>query len=482
MLDNPFIRTGKDKYVKERIAHWDSVAKRFEHFRRYSHYYHHRVEYFYQFLIPKGSKVIELGCGDGSLLASIEPSKGVGVDFSIEMIGIAKKKHPHLEFLVANAEDVQIDEVFDVIIMSDLVNDLWDVQATLRNLKRNCGPHTRIIINCYSRLWQPILSALRLARMATPLEIQNWLTTGDIKNLFSLEGFEAIKEFSDTLVPLNLPYLSQFANRFLSKIQPFKLFSLTNYVIGRLCASEMQQNEQPSVSVIIAARNEEKNIEPIFHRTPEMGRETELIFVEGGSSDNTFSAIEKAIAANPQRKASVFKQPEKGKGDAVRTGFDKAKGDILMILDADMTVPPEDLTRFYDALVENKGDFINGVRLVYPMEKESMRFFNLVGNKFFSIAFSWLLGQPVKDTLCGTKVLTKKSYNKIALNRSYFGHFDPFGDFDLLFGAAKLNFKIIDLPIRYQERVYGDTNIQRWRHGLLLFRMAIYAAKRIKFI
>jgi glycosyltransferase involved in cell wall biosynthesis len=178
----------------------------------------------------------------------------------------------------------------------------------------------------------------------------------------------------------------------------------------------------------------------------------------------------------------LLQQTGVGKGDAVRRGFAIASGDMLMILDADMTVPPEDLPRFYEVLRSAKGDFANGVRLVYPMEDQAMRYLNMVGNKFFSLAFSWLLGQPIKDTLCGTKVLWKVDYDLIVANRSYLGDFDPFGDFDLLFGAAKLNHKIVDLPIRYRERKYGTTNIQRWKHGWLLLRMVLFAARRIKFL
>jgi glycosyltransferase involved in cell wall biosynthesis len=212
-----------------------------------------------------------------------------------------------------------------------------------------------------------------------------------------------------------------------------------------------------------------------------MGGGTELIFVEGHSRDHTYRVIEEVMAANPDRRARLFRQTGVGKGDAVRLGFAHARGEILMILDADLTVVPEDLPRFYGALCSGGADFINGVRLVYPLEKKSMRFFNILGNKFFSLAFSWLLGQPIKDTLCGTKVLWKEDYEKIAGNRSYFGDFDPFGDFDLLFGAVKLNLKISDLPIRYRERAYGNTNIQRWRHGWLLLKMTLFAARRIKF-
>jgi glycosyltransferase involved in cell wall biosynthesis len=236
------------------------------------------------------------------------------------------------------------------------------------------------------------------------------------------------------------------------------------------------------VTVVVAARNEEGNVPAIFARVPEMGSGTELIFVEGNSKDDTWGAIEREIARHPGRNVKLFKQPGKGKGDAVRTGFAHATGDVLMILDADLTVPPEDLPLFYEAWRSGRGEYINGVRLVYPMEDKAMRFFNLLGNKFFAQAFSWLLSQSIKDTLCGTKVLSRRHYEMIAANRGYFGDFDPFGDFDLIFGAAKYNLRFVDLPIRYRERTYGETNIQRWRHGLLLFRMVLYALRRIKFV
>ena len=280
---------------------------------------------------------------------------------------------------------------------------------------------------------------------------------------------------------MDIPLVSYLANRYLAKIFPFRFFSLTNVLVARRQPALDTLPENPLVSVIVAVRNEEGNIANIFERTPDMGAGTELIFVEGGSTDNTFEAIEKEIRTNPEKRAFAYRQTGKGKGDAIRLGFSKATGDILMILDADMTVPPENLPLFYSALVSGKGEFINGVRLIYPMENKAMRFWNLVGNKFFSLAFSWLLGQTIKDTLCGTKVFTKKNYEKIAANRAYFGEFDPFGDFDLIFGAAKQNLKIVDLPIRYRQRHYGETNISRWRHGALLIRMAFLAALKIKF-
>jgi glycosyltransferase involved in cell wall biosynthesis len=276
------------------------------------------------------------------------------------------------------------------------------------------------------------------------------------------------------------PLLGRFCNRFLAKLFPFRYLDLTNFIIARPEAAP--ERDEPTVSVIVPARNEAGNIRGILERIPSMGARTELIFVEGHSTDNTYQAIAEAIAEHPERGAVLLRQEGKGKGDAVRLGFERATGDILMILDADLSVAPEELPRFYEAIRNGKAEFVNGVRLVYPMENRAMRFCNLLGNKFFSAAFSWLLGSSVKDTLCGTKVLWRSDYERIAANRSYFGDFDPFGDFDLLFGAAKLNLRIVDVPIRYRERKYGATNIQRWRHGWLLLNMVLFAACKIKFI
>jgi glycosyltransferase involved in cell wall biosynthesis len=313
---------------------------------------------------------------------------------------------------------------------------------------------------------------------------QNWLTLADLDNMLALGGFEVVRQWQEVLFPPALPLIAPFCNRYLVKLWPLRHLALTNFIVARLGpeAGTQARNPEPLVSVIVPARNEAGNIENVVRRVPEMGAGTEIVFVEGHSRDDTYAAIEAAIARHPERRMRLLRQSGAGKGDAVRLGFAEAKGGVLMILDADLTVAPEDLPRFYRALRSGRGEFINGVRFVYPMEKQAMRFLNFLGNKFFSIAFSWLLGQNVKDTLCGTKVLSRADYDTIAANRAYFGDFDPFGDFDLIFGAAKLDLKIVDMPVRYHERIYGQTNIQRWSHGMLLLRMFAFALRRLKFV
>jgi 2-polyprenyl-3-methyl-5-hydroxy-6-metoxy-1,4-benzoquinol methylase len=473
---------GISSYDRERIAHWNGVAGGSDLWSSWGSYYHRRLTQIYRFLVVPGLRVLEIGCGCGELLASLKPGYGVGIDFSEEMVRRATQQYPDLTFVHVDAHQLNLNETFDIIILSDIINDLRDVQQVFEKVRNHTHSDTRILLNFYSHLWaQPLITAQRFG-LATPTLIQNWLTVEDVVNLLHLTDFEVIRHWEEILWPLGTPIVAPLANRYLVKLWPFRMLALTNFLMARPQAHLDPLPSEKSVSVIVPARNEEGNVEAIFSRIPKMGSGTELIFVEGHSKDDTYRTIEKTMVRYPHIPCKLMRQTGDGKGDAVRLGFSLANGDILMVLDADLTVPPEDLPRFYRALNSGKAEFVNGVRLVYPMDKEAMRFLNLVGNKFFSLAFSWLLGQPIKDTLCGTKVLTRENYQKIARNRSYFGDFDPFGDFDLIFGAVRLNLKIVDMPIRYRERTYGDTNIHRWRHGWLLLKMMLFAAKRLKFV
>jgi ubiquinone/menaquinone biosynthesis C-methylase UbiE len=467
----------KNAFTQQRQKLWGENAERN---LKLSSYYHKRLQAVYKLVIPESSSVLEIGCGKGDLLASVNPKTGVGVDYSEEMIEAARPKHSNLEFLVSDGLEMSIEvQKFDYIILSDLINDVWDVQSLLKQLKPFCTKETRLIFNFYSHLWQiPLKFAQRLG-FALPNMIQNWLTVKDVTNLLELEEFQPLRSWQEIVFPLSIPG-ANFINKYLSKVIPFRWMAMTNFMLARLLIEE--DSIELSTSVLVPARNEEGHIKEIIERIPEMGAGVQIIFVEGHSTDGTYEEIKRVIASNPDKDCLLIKQPGKGKGDAVRAGFSQATGDILMILDADMTVPPEELPRFYDAICKNKGEFINGVRLVYPMEEEAMRFFNLLGNKFFAGAFSWLLGQPIRDTLCGTKVISRQNYELLVSNREYFGDFDPFGDFDLLFGAVKQNLKIVEIPVRYRAREYGETNIDRWRHGLLLLKMVIFAAKKIKFV
>jgi SAM-dependent methyltransferase len=466
------------RYRQERVKHWNKYRQ-----RPASAYYHQQIAELYRHLIPPQSRVLELGCGVGDLLAALEPSLGIGVDLSPTLLKQAVQRHPELRFVHGDVHELSLKGTFDHVILSDLVNDLWDVQTVIEQIAPVCTPATRMIINTYSRLWESPLALVRRLGVADPISGQNWLTSDDLGNMLALGGFEVIRRWQEILCPVAIPLIAPLGNRYLAKTWPLRHLALTNFIIARPVPDRFGPLlPEPLVSVIVPARNEAGNIEDLMRRMPPMGAGVELIFVEGHSRDGTYETVERTIREHPERRLKLLRQKGAGKGDAVRLGFEHAQGEVLMILDADLTVAPEDLPRFYRAHLSRRGEFINGVRFVYPMEGRAMRFLNFLGNKFFSLAFSWVLGQNVKDTLCGTKVLSRNDYQIIARNRSYFGDFDPFGDFDLLLGAAKLNLKIVDVPVRYHERTYGQTNIQRWRHGLLLFRMLAFAARRLKFV
>jgi len=372
----------------------------------------------------------------------------------------------------------------DYVLLNGNIHYEADIQDFLGTLRLTLLPSTRVIIVFYSTLWKPLL---RLAgalgvRRETPEE--NWIANEDMRNFLLLANYDLVRLESKLLVPIFIPLISYLANRFLAPLPGFRLLNLLNIAVARpMGVSVPDRNKLPSVSVVVPARNEAGNIEAAILRTPRMGPDDELIFIEGNSTDNTWETIcDLKAKYHATHNIQIDRQEGKGKGDAVRKGFALAKKEILMILDADLTVPPEELPRFYEALVAQKGEFINGSRLVYPMEKQAMRFFNLVGNKFFAVMFSFVLGQRFKDTLCGTKVLTRENYLKLAAHRKYFGEFDPFGDFDLIFGATRMALRIVEVPIHYRERTYGSTNIERWKHGLILLRMLRFAAARIKFL
>ena len=468
-------------YRAERVDHWNAVADSFAGAHHLSRAYHARLAEVFRFLVPEGQRVLELGSGTGDLLAALEPTHGVGVDFSPKMMALARERHPHLRFVTADVHDLNLKETFDSVILSDLVNDVWDVQAVLDNVARHCRPDTRVILNTYSRLWQWPLGMARLAHLAKPLLPQNWLTLEDLDNILKLSGFEIIGTRSELLLPLHLPGLTTLANRYLVRLWPWRHGALTNVIVARPAPKPPARAKKPLVSVIVPARNEAGNIQTIVERVPKMGAATELLFVEGGSTDGTWKAIQN-VRRRSGGQIRALKQRGKGKADAVRRGFAAAKGDILMVLDADMTVPPEDLVRFYDALQSGKADLANGVRLVYPMEKRAMRLLNLLANKSFSLLFSFLIGQTIKDTLCGTKALTKDRWQRVQASRALWGDFDPFGDFDLIFGAAKNQLRIVDVPVRYGERTYGNTNIRRFEDGWTLVKMAAFAASHLKFV
>jgi SAM-dependent methyltransferase len=480
------------------IRHFDAhAAQRPAWFRR-NHLYHDQIIAACRPFLNPDSRVLELGCSTGDMLNALAPSYGVGVDISPASIAIAQKHYPHLNWLCADIDNLPevplLSEPFDVIVLSDIVTYLEDVQQTLESIHYLTHSRSRLIISLWNWMWQPILQVGEKMRVKAPdLDTRyNWLSPTMISNLLELSGYTPLQVLPGVLLPYNVPGITSFVNT-ISHAPLVRRFTLLSMVVAR---PQEEGSPQPaSVTVVIPTRNEVDNIEAAVQRTPEMGTHTELLFIDGNSTDGTVDKIHQQIAAHPERDIRFMPQtppqsPDSdappdlmlklGKGDAVRKAFAAAKGDIVIILDSDLTVPPEELPKFYNALVAGKAKMLNGTRFVYQQQAGAMRTVNKWGNVFFSQTFSWLLDQPITDTLCGTKAMFKRDYERIAANRSYFGDFDPFGDFDLLFGAARLKYRILDVPVHYLARTYGESKVRVGIHGPLLGQMSLIALWQLK--
>jgi SAM-dependent methyltransferase len=461
---------------------YDKMSAGREGWLRKAGFFHSEDLLYLKFVIPEGSRVLELGCGTGHLLAALKPSYGIGVDFSPGMIAQAQSAHPELTFLQGDIENpdfvASLPGPFDVILIVDTVGVLEDCQTFFESLHSLCTRETRVVVAYFSHLWYPALKTTEWLGLRMPQPPQNVFSPKDVQALVSLADFESVKSEVRLLSPARMFGLGRLLNRFVAPWPGIRALCLRHYTV---CRSLPRNDDKiKSATVVIPARNERGNIEPAIRRIPAFSDELEIIFIEGHSKDGTWEEIQRVIAAYPDKVIKGMQQRGKGKADAVFTAFDVATGDVLMILDADLTMPPEQLPSFWRAIRSGKGEFINGSRLVYRMEDEAMRFLNLIANKLFSIIFTWLLSQRFTDTLCGTKVLRRADYLRLRAGRSYFGDFDPFGDFDLIFGASKLNLKVVEVPVRYANRTYGETQISRFRHGLMLFRMVFFAFRRIK--
>ncbi|MDJ0661018.1 MAG: glycosyltransferase [Crocosphaera sp.] len=456
-----------------------------ETWRKKNLLYYQDIERFYRFYVKSNSKVLEIGSGTGYLLASVNPDYGLGIDINEQAIEYAKYRFPDLDFLLKDGEYYQSEQKFDYILLANTVSYLHNLHKTFNNLADACHPNTRLILTFHNPAWEIVLKLATLLKQRTPIDNLNWLSYQDIKNILNLNGFEIISHHKQMLIPRRIIGLSWLFNKIIAQLPLINQLCLTESIVARPKINQsntIKQHQTLTCSVIIPARNEAGNIESCVTRMPQLGKHTEIIFIEGHSKDNTWEEIQRVQAKyGHQWDIKICQQTGKGKGDAVRQGFAMATGDILMILDSDLTVRPEDLTHFFDALASGACEFANGCRLVYPVHPQAMPWLNRMANRFFAWLLSYLLGIKIKDSLCGTKVLFRHHYQQISENRSYFGEFDPFGDFDLLFGAAKLGLQMKDVPVRYDPRTYGSSNIQHFKEGIVLLKMCLFAARKIKF-
>jgi hypothetical protein len=443
-------------------------------------YYYDAVKRVLRFIIEPGARVLNVRCQTGHLLHSVAPSHGVGVDISQEMVDVAARQHPQYRFACADPEAVELSETFDYILFND-VSDTVDVQAAFTRLAPLCEPHTRLVVFGYNRLWQNVVDLAARLGWKMPSEDLSWLSEHDLRGLLRLSGFEVVSVYRIVLAPKWIPLVSEFLNRVVARLPGVSRLCMNYFIVARPLAAPVDP-ASVRVSVIIPCRNEEGNVRPAVERLPQLGRETEVIFCDDKSTDGTAAEVRRMQQMYPERIIRLVDGPGINKAENVRTGFRAATGDLVMILDGDLAVMPEELPYFVRALTDRSGEFINGSRLVYPMPRAAMKFANSLGNKAFSMLFSYLLDRPIKDTLCGTKALWRRDWERI--DRRLWGQWgvlDRWGDYELLFGARRLQLAIVDLPVHYQERVYGVTKMTRvFANGLHMLRMCGAAWLRLK--
>lgn len=466
-------------------SHLAKIAVHRERWIKRNRYYYELLARLLRFLVEPNKKVLSVGCGTAYHLAAVRPKKGKGIDICSEMVDIARQRNPSFEFAVAFVDKeefrtvFQANEKFDYILFGN-IGDTVDVLQALRNLKPLALRHTRLLVETYNHLWEPLVTFAEWAGIKVPRTKQNWLSTADIRNLMKLAGFEALETHRIVIFPKYVPLLSAFLNRFCARLPLLKRLCMTQVVVGRSLPPSVPK-EELSFSVIVPCKDEKGNVEDAARRIPRLGRQTEIIFCDDQSTDGTAEEVLRVQSLYPDKDIRLERGPGICKSRNVWTGFDAATGDILMILDADLTTIPEELPYFVDVIAAGQAEFVNGSRLIYPVPKGAMTTVNMLGNKFFSVAFTYLLGQRVKDTLCGTKVLWRSDWERIKPMLGSWGIEDRWGDYELLFGAAKLNLKILDLPVHYQERIYGSTKMTRvFRNGLVMLKMCWHGFVKLR--
>lgn len=478
----------KEKEFLEKVKrHYDGLAKKRLKWYYRNKFYHREILRYYRFMVQKECSVLELGCGTGDLIGNLSPSYGVGVDISEEMVKIARQRYPKVDFVCKSVEEFSSNKKFDYIIISGTLNSVNNIQGLLTSIAKMATPDTRIIVNCYNQLWNPLLKLSQKMGMKMPEIVSNWLSIDDLENFFYISNYQVVKRDFFMLCPKYIPLVSWFFNKIIGKIPGIRYFSLESFVVGRLnCPPE--NPEKKTASVVVTCRDEEGNIESLVKRIPKVGKHTEIIFVEGHSKDRTVDKIKEMMKKYPEKDIKLLKQEGIGQGDAFRKGFDNAKGDFVFWVEADLTTPPEEMIYFWEAYISGRGEYLNGSRFVYKMERKAMPFMNYIGNRFFGNLFTMMLGQRFTDTLCGFKAISKKNYMKIRKEINYFGDFDPFGDFELIFGVIKNNLKVAEIPVHYRPReygkpkAYGQTTKSFLKHVWLLVKMSWIAFRKIKLI
>ncbi len=444
-------------------SHFEALAPDYDRLKRRNEYYNDYLIKWCRALVPPGRRVLEVGSGRGDVLSAVLPSEGIGIDLSPAMTRLAAEAFPDLEFRTQAIEDFEGRGDVDVALMINTLEYAYDAGLVLDRIRAALRDNGKLLISTANPIWSPIFKTASRLNLRIPDCKRLFLTNKDVVNLLQLHGFEVTYENMALLMPKGGGLAAGALNWTASRTPYLRHLSSTQLIMARKVP---EKRREYSVSLIIPCHNEVGNVDRCVREVRKLGTRTEVIFVDDGSTDGTADAIEPSHNPNVETRVISYK-PNEGKGNAVRRGFDAATGDILMILDADLTTHPEELGPLYEAFAEGRAEFVNCTRLVYPMDNAAMKFANYVGNKMFTIAVSLIMGARVSDTLCGTKAMFRWDYEHMTLGR------DPWGDYDFLFGAAQQRLVIRELPVHYRDRVFGMSKMAATKHTMNLLRMCV---------
>jgi hypothetical protein len=454
-------------------SYFERIAPVWDYWHARNRYYHRTIRRLVEGMVPPGSQVLELGAGTGDGLAALRPARGIGLNPAEGLTSRAREKHPELEFHTVEVDDVRTSAGFqpDYVIMTNLLDYVYDVWDLLESLKASVSESTLLVITTSNPVWAPIIRLASRLGLRVPESPRNFITNRDIRSVLELQGYSVVEEGMALPVPMRIPLLGTLLNVIVPELPIVRYFSSIQYLVAR------PSTPRPplSCSVIVPCHNEEGNIEQCARRVPDMGTWTEVVFVDDGSTDGTREQVRRVMQDDPRVRLITFDK-NRGKANAVRAGFEAARGDVLVILDADMAVMPEELPKFLKPLQEGRADFINGTRLVYAMEGRAMKVSNFFGNKGFCYLVSWVLRQRVSDTLCGTKVMFKKDFMRMPI-----GGKERWGDFDLLFGASRLKLRILEIPVHYQERRAGASKMRAMFEVWFFLRSCLEGWRSLRF-
>lgn len=460
---------------QRRQAYFDALAdKRQRDTSRHRVYYDDRVRWL-RAIVPAHASVIDLGCGIGSVLSRLPNQEKVGVDLSPAMIDIARQRDVTSTYVTDNVEELTARGTYDYVLLLDTIHYLSDVGSALRSIRNQlCHERTRIVITHYNFLWAPVFLLGQFLGWKTKFPEQNWLSRSAILNLLHIEGFEAVQVGERVICPLSIPFVEPLCNRILASLPILRALCLVRVIVARPVWPERHEY---TVTVLSAVRNEKGNIQRIVESMPAMGRSTELLFVEGHSTDGTWEEIQRVLASySGVLRIRALKQDGVGKANALHSGAAASSGEMIVVYDGDYTVDPQELPQLYEVLADGRCEFVNASRLVYPMQQGAMRLLNLFGNALFSMMFSWLFQQKLVDTLSPVKAFFRRDYRRMDTR------FDPFGDFDFFLGAARQQLLMREVPVHYLSRVYGTTKLRPFHHGWILLRLWWRGAKMLRWV